>query len=130
MNSFQPGIIYFSRVIVRRSKQGLANSWLANSCWLDKYDPIVQISAGVIVGLPCCWCDGGRMLPRSGTESGSERANQCFLGIIVHSFPSLFMIDEPQGPYNIAPKTIETEVEFPSEILSYFRPTQERETRM
>lgn len=41
-----------------------------------------------------------------------------FLGIFMHSFPNLFMINGPQGPYNIAPITIETEVEFLSEMLS------------
>ncbi|KAI0425712.1 cyclohexanone monooxygenase [Xylaria sp. FL1042] len=44
-----------------------------------------------------------------------------YLGIFIHSFPNLFMINGPQGPFNIAPVTIETEVEFISEMLSYLR---------
>lgn len=46
-----------------------------------------------------------------------------FLGIFIHSFPNLFMINGPQGPFNIAPVTIETEVEFISEMLSYLQET-------
>jgi cyclohexanone monooxygenase len=34
------------------------------------------------------------------------------------------MINEPQGPFNVAPVTIETEVEFISEMLSYLRHTR------
>lgn len=33
------------------------------------------------------------------------------------------MINGPQGPFNIAPMTIETEVEFLSEMLSHLRDT-------
>ncbi|TGJ81925.1 hypothetical protein E0Z10_g6859 [Xylaria hypoxylon] len=46
-----------------------------------------------------------------------------FLGIFIHSFPNLFMINGPQGPFSIAPVTIETEVEFITEMISYLRET-------
>ncbi|KAI1137529.1 cyclohexanone monooxygenase [Hypoxylon sp. FL0543] len=46
-----------------------------------------------------------------------------FLGIFIHSFPNLFMINGPQGPFSIAPMTIETEVEFLSEMLSFLGET-------
>ncbi|KAI2617198.1 cyclohexanone monooxygenase [Hypoxylon sp. NC1633] len=46
-----------------------------------------------------------------------------FLGIFIHSFPNLFMIDGPQGPFIISPLAIETEVDFVSEMLCYLRET-------
>lgn len=63
---------------------------------------------------------------RGGVSVGDYWAEEIktFLGIFIHSFPNLFMINGPQGPFSIAPMTIETEVEFVSEMLSYLRETQ------
>lgn len=50
-----------------------------------------------------------------------------FLGIFMYNFPNLFMINGPQGPFSIAPMTIETEVEFVSEMIRYARETYGKE---
>ncbi|KAI6082981.1 cyclohexanone monooxygenase [Hypoxylon rubiginosum] len=62
---------------------------------------------------------------RGGVSIGDYWAEEIktFLGIFIHSFPNLFMVNGPQGPFSIAPVTIETEVDFISEMLSYLRNT-------